>query len=67
MYPIYLSRHNSNLIISNGEKLWHYLTLKELSALLRRITLKNKDFHSFRAKNKLESHKKVCENCNYFF
>ena len=38
MYPIYLSRHNSNLTISNGEKLWHYLTLKELSALLRRIT-----------------------------
>ena len=50
---------------SNGR--WHYLALKKLSALLRRITSKNNDdfyclncLHSFRTKNKLESHKKVC-------
>ena len=44
---------------------WYYLPLKKLSSLLRRIT-SNHDgdfyclncFHSFRTKNKLESHKK---------
>ena len=48
--------------------------LKKLSALLRGITSENNgDFyclnclHTFRTKNKLQSHKKVCENedfCN---
>ena len=58
-------------MISNGEK-WHYLAVKKLSPLLRGITSKHySDFywlnclHSFRAKNKLESHKKVCEK-KYF-
>ena len=47
---------------------------RKMSALLRGITPTNNDgfhclncFHSFRIKNKLESHKKVCENedfCN---
>ena len=48
---------------------WHYLAVKKLPALLREITSKNNgDFyyliclHSFRTKNKLESHKKSCEN-----
>ena len=42
---------------------------KKLTILLREITSKNNgDFHcfnflhSFRTKNKLQSHKKVCEN-----
>ena len=45
IYPAYVWKHNSNcekqvilLMISNGEKLWIYLTVKELSALLGRIT-----------------------------
>ena len=45
---------------------------KKLSPLLRGITSKNYgDFHclnclhSFRTKNKLESHKKVCENKDF--
>ena len=45
---------------------WHYLAVKKLSALLRGITSKHFDdfyclycLHSFRIKNKLESHKKV--------
>ena len=57
-------------MILNGEG-WHDLTVKKLS-VLRRITSKHLgDFsclnclHSFRTKNKLESHKKVCEN-KYF-
>ena len=73
IYPAYVSKHNSNsekqvilLMISNGEKLWHYLAVKKLSASLRGITSKNDgDFyclnclHSFRTKNKLELHKNV--------
>ena len=45
--PAYVSKYNSNcekqvifLMISNGEKLWHYLPVKKLSALLRGITFK---------------------------
>ena len=40
IYPDYISKHNSNhgkkvilLMIPNGER-WHYLVVKELSALL---------------------------------
>ena len=50
----------------------HYLAVKQLSALLRGISSKHyNDFcclnclHSFRTKNKLESHKKVSENENF--
>ena len=56
------------LMITDGEK-WHYLTVKNLSGLLRRITSTHKEdfyclncFHSYRTRNKLESHKKICEN-----
>ena len=74
----YKSKHNLTrekqvilLMISNGEN-WHYLTVKNLSRLLRRIT-SNHDgdfyclncFHSYRTKNKLEVHKKICENRDY--
>ena len=66
-------------MISNGEKhegksegRWHYLSAKNLSALLREITLKNNDdfyclncLHSFTTKNKLESHKRVCEKKDF--
>ena len=78
-YPSYVSEHNSNrekqvffLMISNEEKQWHYLAVKKVSALLRGITSNNNgDFyclnclHSFRTKNKPESHKKVCENKDF--
>ena len=49
----------------------HYHAKKQLSALLREITSKNNgDFclhclHSFGIKNKLESHKNVCENKDF--
>ena len=52
------------LMITNGEK-WHYLTVKNLAGLLRRITSTHKEdfyclncFHSYRTRNKLEAHKK---------
>ena len=59
------------LMISNGEN-WHYLTVKSLPRLLRAIT-SNHDgdyyclncFHSYRTENKLDVHKKVCENHDY--
>ena len=59
------------LMITDGEK-WHYLTVKNLPGLLRGITSTHKEnlyclncFHSYRTKNKLEAHKKICENHNY--
>ena len=59
-------------MIPNREK-WHYLATKKLSVLLRGITSKHYgDFcclnylHSFTTKNKIESHKKVCENKEFY-
>ena len=58
-------------MISDGQK-WHYLVAKNLSRLLRGITSNNKEdfyclncFHSYRTENKLEAHKKICENHDY--
>ena len=55
------------LMISSGEN-WHYLVVKSLSGLLTGITSNHKEdfyclncFHSYRTKDKLESHKKICE------
>ena len=74
----YKSKHNLTrekqvilLMISNGEN-WHYLIVENLSRLLRGIT-SNHDgdfyclncFHSYRTKNKLDAHKKICKNHDY--
>ena len=60
------------LMITDGKK-WHYLTVKNLSGLLRRITSTHKEdfyclncFRLYRTRNKLEAHKKICENHNYW-
>ena len=74
----YKSKHNLTrekrvilLMIRNGEN-WHYLTVKNLSRLLRGITSYHDGdfyylncFHSYRTKNKLEAHEKICENRDY--
>ena len=59
------------LMIRDCQK-WHYLVVKNLSGLLRGITSNHKEdfyclncFHSYRTENKLESHKKICENHDY--
>ena len=59
------------LMVLNGER-WHYLAVKQLSALVRRITLKHHcDFycptclHSFTTENKRKSRKKVWENKDF--
>ena len=58
-------------MITNREK-WHYLTVKNLSVLLRGITSNHKEdfyclncFCAYSTKNKLEVHKKICENHDY--
>ena len=58
-------------MITDGEK-WHYLTLKNLPGLLRGIISTHKEdfyclncFRSYRTRNKLELHKKICENYDY--
>ena len=75
---VYKSKHNLNreeqnirLMISSGEK-WNYTAVKRLSGLLRGIKSTNNGdfyclnwFHAFRTKNKLEEHKKICENHDY--
>ena len=52
---------------------WNYLEVKSLSGLLTGITSNHKEdfyclncFHSYRTKNKLEAHKKICENRDYY-
>ena len=59
------------LMISNGEN-WHYLVVKNLSRLLRGISCNHDGdyyclncFHSYRTENKLNAHKKICENHDY--
>ena len=59
------------LMITDAEK-WHYLTVKNFPGLLRTITSTHKEdfyclncFHSYRTRNKLEPHKKICENHDY--
>ena len=76
----YKSKHNEKrenqvvLLMITDSKKWHYLAVKSLSALLKGITgTNNGDFYClncFRAyttKNRLEKHKKVCENHDYCF
>ena len=57
---------------SNWEKLWHYLVVNKLSALLSGITSKHHgDFyclnclHYFATEKKLESHENVSENKDF--
>ena len=74
----YKSKHNLTrekqvilLMITGGEK-WHYIAVTRLSGLLRGVTGNNNGdfyclncFHTYRTKNKLETHKKICENHDY--
>ena len=78
-YPAYFAKHNSKrgkqtilLMIPKGVG-WHYITLKKLPALLRRITSKHigdyyclNSLYLFRTKYKLESHIKVLEKIKGF-
>ena len=61
------------LMITDGEK-WHYLAIKNLSALFRGITGNNNgdfyclnSFQPYTTENKLKKHKKRCENHDYYY
>ena len=74
----YKSKHNLTrekqvilLLISNGEN-WHYPVVKSLPGLLKGITSNHKEdfyclncFCAYTTRNKLEEHKKICENREY--
>ena len=64
-----LDKINTN---SQRNENWHYLVVKSLSGLLTGITSNHKEdfyclncFHSYRTKNKLDAHKKICESHDY--
>ena len=79
IHVAYNSKHNLTrekqiilLMITDGEK-WHYLTVKNLSGLFRGITSNYVgDFYclncfcAYSTKNKLQAHKQICENHDYF-
>ena len=59
------------MITDDGER-WHYLAVRSLSALLRRITSSNHGdfyclncFHSYCTHNKRKKHERVCNNHDY--
>ena len=74
----YKSKHNLTrekqvilLMTTDGEK-WHCTAITRLSGLLRGVTGNNNGgfyclncFHAYRTENKLEKHKKICENHDY--
>ena len=78
IHVAYKSKHNLTcenqiilLMITDGEK-WHYLTVKNLSGLLRGTTSNHVgDFYclncfcAYSTKNKFEAHKKICQNHDY--
>ena len=74
----YKSKHNLTrekqvnlLMITNGEN-WYYLVVKCLPGLLKGIISNHKEdfyclncFCAYTTRNKLEEHKKICENHDY--
>ena len=60
-------------MISDGKK-WHYLAVKDISMLFRRITSKNNGdfyclncFSSFRTENALKNHESICRDHDYCY
>ena len=58
-------------MITDGKK-WHYIVVKNLSKLLRGVSSNHNGdyyclncFHAYRTENKLNVHKKICENNKY--
>ena len=61
-------------MITNDNEKWHYLAVKSLSKLLRGITSNHHGdfyclncFHSYRAKERLEKHEKICKDYDYCY
>ena len=59
-------------MITDGKK-WHYLTVKSLSVLLRRITSNHNRnfclncFYSYNTKEKLKKHERVCNDHDHCY
>ena len=60
------------LIITDDGERWHYIAVRSLSILFRRISSSNNGdfyclncFHSYRTLNKLKKHERVCNNHDY--
>ena len=61
-------------MITDDDENWHYLVVKSISRLLGRITSNNNGdfyglncFHSYRIKERLKKHEKVCKNHDYCY
>ena len=61
-------------MITDDAENWHYLAVKSISRLLRGITSNHNGdfyclncFHSYRTKEKLKKHEKVCNNHDYYY
>ena len=80
IYPAYISKHDSTRGKTNNSlndskrrrKGWYYLAVIKLSALLHRITSKNKGnfyclncLYFYRTENKLKSPEKVYKNSDF--
>ena len=79
--PAYKSKHNNErdtqvnlLMITDGTDNWHYLAVKSISGLLRRITSNHNGdfyclncFHSYTTENKLRKHERICEDHDFCY
>ena len=61
-------------MITDGTSNWHYLVVKSISGLLRRITSNHNGdfyclncFHPYTTEKKLRKHKRICENNNFCY
>ena len=64
--------HVNLLMITDGTTNWHYLTIKNISGLLRGITSNHNGdfyclncFHSYRTNRKVKKHKRVCKDHDF--
>ena len=79
MRPAYISKYSHKrdnqvvlLRITGDDKNWHYLVVKSISKLVNGITSNHNGdfhclncFHSYRTKNKLKIHGKICKDHDF--
>ena len=77
----YISEHNNErdkqvslLMIADGTGNWHYLAVKRIFRLLRRITSNHNGdfyclncFHPYTTEKKLRKYKRICENHDFYY
>ena len=78
---MYISKYNHKrdnqvnlLMITDNMNNWHYLAAKNISGLLRAITSNHNGdfyclncFHSYRTKNKLKKHERICKDRDFCY